>query len=73
MNYNEKHNIALMRYSVISQVVSETLPDDQSLHAFFTAATAHPYLLPNGQTKKFTPATIERWYRRYKKTGLDVY
>lgn len=72
MNYNEKHDIALMRYSAIAQAVNETLPDGQSLHAFFTAAAAHPYLLPNGQTKKFTPATIERWYRLYKKGGFDA-
>ena len=72
MNYNEKHDTALMRYSAIAPAVNETLPAGQSLHAFFADAAAHPYLLPNGQTKKFTPATIERWYRMYKKGGFDA-
>ena len=60
MNYNEKHDTTLMRYSAIAPAVNETLPEGQSLHAFFTDAAAHPYTLPSGQTKKFTPATIER-------------
>lgn len=72
MTYNEKHDTALMRYSAISPAVNETLPAGQSLHAFFADAAAHPYLLPNGQTRKFTPTTIERWYRLYKKGGFDA-
>ncbi len=72
MIYNEKHDIALMRYSAIAPAVNDTLPDGQSLRAFFADAAAHPYLLPNGQTKKFTSATIERWYRQYKKGGFDA-
>ena len=53
MNYNEKHDIALVRYSAIAPAVNETLPDGLSLRAFFADATAHPYLLPDGQTKNF--------------------
>lgn len=72
MNYNEKHDTALMRYSAIAPAVNETLADGQSLHAFFADAASHPYMLPNGQSKKFAPATIERWFRLYKKGGFDA-
>lgn len=71
MTHDEKHDIALMRYSAIAPVINESLPPGQSLHSYFVSAAEHPYTLPNGHTKKFSPATIERWYREYKKEGFD--
>ena len=71
MTYDEKHDIALMRYSAIAPAVNESLSPGQSLHSYFVRASEHTYTLPGGQTKKFSPATIERWYRKYKKDGFD--
>ena len=67
MDQEKQHNIALMRYSVISPVISGLWEDYSSLTAFFNDASAKGVLAPDGSVKHFAPQTIERWYRSYKK------
>ena len=72
MDQEKQHNIALMRYSVISPVISGLWEDYSSLTAFFNDASAKGVLAPDGSVKHFAPQTIERWYRSYKKGGFDA-
>ncbi len=72
MDQKKQHNIALMRYSVISPVISGLWEDYSSLTAFFNDASAKGVLAPDGSVKHFAPQTIERWYRSYKKGGFDA-
>lgn len=72
MDQEKQHNIALMRYSVISPVISGLWEDYSSLTAFFNDASAKGVLAPDGSVKHFAPQTIERWYRNYKKGGFDA-
>ena len=72
MDQEKQHNIALMRYSVISPVISGLWEEYSSLTAFFNDASAKGVLAPDGSVKHFAPQTIERWYRNYKKGGFDA-
>ena len=72
MDQKKQHNIALMRYSVISPVISGLWEDYSSLTAFFNDASAKGVLAPDGSVRHFAPQTIERWYRNYKKGGFDA-
>lgn len=72
MDQEKQHNIALMRYSVISPVISGLWEDYSSLTAFFNDASAKGVLAPDGSVRHFAPQTIERWYRSYKKGGFDA-
>ena len=71
MTYDEKHAIALMRYSAIAPIINETLEPGQSLRSFYVASSMRSFTLPNGQTKQFCPDTFEHWYRLYKRKGFD--
>lgn len=72
MDQEKQQNIALMRYSVISPIISGLWEDYSSLTAFFNDASAKGVLAPDGSVKHFAPQTIERWYRNYKKGGFDA-
>jgi transposase InsO family protein len=72
MNQEKQQNIALMRYSAISPIISGLWDDYDSLTAFFNDVSAKGVIAPDGSVKHFAPQTIERWYRSYKNGGFDA-
>lgn len=72
MTQEKKHDIALMRYSVISPIITGLSEDYSSLDAFYRDASKKGAVSPDGTVKHFSAATIERWYRNYKKGGFDA-
>lgn len=72
MTQEKKHDIALMRYSIIAPIVTGLQEDYPSLDAFYRDASKRGVVSPDGSVKHFSPATIERWYRHYKKGGFDA-
>lgn len=72
MEQDKKHDIALMRYSVISPLITGLQEDYPSLDAFFRDASVKGVVTPEGSVKKFAPGTIEKWYRAYKTGGFDA-
>lgn len=72
MTQDKKHDIALMRYSVISPIITGLSENYSSLDAFYRDASQKGVVSPDGTVKHFSPSTIERWYRNYKKGGFDA-
>lgn len=72
MTQEKKHDIALMRYSIIAPIVTGLQEDYPSLDAFYRDAEKRSVVSPDGSVKHFSAATIERWYRNYKKGGFDA-
>ena len=71
MTQDEKRDVALMRYSAIAPLVTGTATDFKSNHAFFKEAATKTYITPSGMEKKFSPDTIEGWYKNYRASGFD--
>lgn len=71
MDQQKKHDIALMRYSAIAPIISGLQENYSSLEAFYRDASKKGVIAPNGTLRHFAPATIERWYRNYRKGGFD--
>lgn len=72
MEQDKKHDIALMRYSVISPLITGLQEDYSSLDAFFRDASLKGVTAPDGSVRKYAPGTIEKWYRAYKQGGFDA-
>lgn len=72
MDQDKQHDIALMRYSVISPIISGLQENYSSLEAFYRDAAGKGTIAPDGTLKHFAPATIERWYRNYRRGGFDA-
>lgn len=72
MEQDKKHDIALMRYSVISPLITGLQEDYASLDAFFRDASFKGVTTPDGSVRKYAPGTIEKWYRAYKQGGFDA-
>ena len=72
MNQEKMQNIALMRYSAISPLISGLGEDYASLDAFFRAVSEKGIIHPDGHIKHYAPATIEKWYRNYLKYGFQA-
>lgn len=72
MEQDKKHDIALMRYSVISPLITGLQEDYPSLDAFFRDASLKGVTAPDGSVRKYAPGTIEKWYRAYKLRGFDA-
>lgn len=70
MNEKQKQDVALMRYSVIAPLITETAPS-KSLAAFFRQASEKKYPHPDGSMRLYAAPTIEKWYRAYKHHGFD--
>ncbi len=72
MEQDKKHAIALMRYSVISPLITGMQEDYSSLSAFFRDASVKGATAPDGSVRKYAPGTIEKWYLAYKQGGFDA-
>jgi putative transposase len=71
MTADEKHAVALVRYSAISGLVAGTADPGTSQNDFYREAASRTYSMPNGTPLKVTPATIKRWYSQYRRFGFD--
>ncbi len=61
---------ALFRYRVIAEALSDRLnPAERGLLVRELAAHAHE--LPDGSREEFSRATLDRWVRAYRESGLD--
>lgn len=72
MTQEKQHDIALMRFSVISPIINGLPEEYNSLDAFYRDAAKKGAVSPDGAVKHFSAATIERWYRSYKNGGFDA-
>ena len=72
MTVDEKHAVALVRYSAISGLVAGTIDSGTSQNDFYREAASKSYPMPNGSLLKVTPATIKRWYNLYRRSGFDA-
>lgn len=58
MEQDKKHDIALMRYSVISPLITGLQEDFPSLDAFFRDASLKGITAPDGSVRKYAPAPL---------------
>ena len=72
MDQQKQHDIALMRYSAISPLITGLSDDYTSLEAFFRDVSARGITHPDGSVKHYAPGTLEKWYRNYKQDGFDA-
>ena len=72
MEQDKKHEVALLRYSVIAPLITGLQEDYPSLSAFFRDASVKGITAPDGSVRKYAPDTIENWYRAYKSGGFDA-
>ncbi len=68
---NDKNNIALFRFAVISPLINNT-NEYKSKEEFYRKASLKKYELPNGNQITLTPGNIKKWYISYKKDGFDA-
>lgn len=72
MKQEKTHDIALMRYSIITPLISG-LQDNYSSHeAFFRDTSVRRVTAPDGSTKHFAPTAIKKWYNNYNRGGFDA-
>lgn len=71
MDQNKRQDIALMRYSVISPLITGTLADGQSKEAFFRDASGKDMRGPDGRIHHYSPSAIKHWYQNYQHSGFE--
>lgn len=71
MDQNKRQAVALMRYSAIAPLIAGTQEDYGSLRAYYRDVSARGVKAPDGQTRHYSPATIQKWHLTYKKNGFD--
>ena len=71
MTYDEKHQVALFRYSIIAPLETGTSEPGISNNEFFRRAAAKTYTDPSGKNRTVAADTIEKWHLLYKKKGFD--
>ena len=71
MKRDYNHEIALMRYQIISPMISN-LVECSSVQQFFNTASKKGIRAPDGSIRYFSVGSIERWYYKYKKGGFDA-
>jgi transposase InsO family protein len=69
MNEDQKRDIGLMRFSIISPLANGIY--EGGIKAFFREASKATYINPSGEKVQFSVTTIERWYYKYKKDGFE--
>ena len=62
--------IACFRFGLIAPVIQGTY-SESSEAAYYRRITTEPIELPDGNTYKFSPDTLERWASHYRKKGMD--
>ena len=72
MEQEKKQAIALMRYSVISPLITGTQEDFESTSAYFRTVSARGVKAPDGSLRHYSPGTMQKWYLSYRKSGFDA-
>ncbi len=72
MTKDQTHAIALMRYSLIAQLISGLSDQYESKEAFFRDVSTKGVRTPSGNIKHFAPTSIKRWYNNYNRGGFDA-
>ena len=72
MEQEKKQQIALMRYSAISPLVTGTVEDYNSMADYYAAVSQKGLQGPDGKIRHYAAGTIEKWYLAYKKSGFDA-
>lgn len=70
MTDKDRERIAVFRYGIISPLVVGNYIE-LSKDAFYKNASARITKDHDGNSYSISPSTIERWYSRYMKNGLD--
>ena len=70
MTNEEKENVALFKYGVISPMITKTL-EYNSVQEGIEILGLKEYINPKGEKVSISPGTIERWYYTYKNHGFD--
>ena len=70
-NQERNQKMALFRYSLIAAAVSGTY-EAATLIQHFKNVAEKSYQDPTGKTVKVSYHTLERWYYRYKRYGIDA-
>lgn len=61
-----------MRYSAIAPLITGTQDEYESLSAYFRTASAKGIKAPDGTLRNYSPATLQKWYLAYRKSGFDA-
>ena len=72
MEQEKKQQIALMRYSAISPLITGTAEDYNSMADYYAAVSQKGLQGPDGKIRHYAAGTIEKWYLAYKKSGFDA-
>lgn len=72
INKNEQNEaIAMFRYNIIAPLITQ--PDQfESDHAFFEMRSKEKFTYIDGRVLSVSASTIERWYYKYRKDGLNA-
>lgn len=71
MDEQDRHRIALWRFSVLGPLVSARL-EHGDRRAWFREAAERVHEHPSGRLVRLSPRTIESWYLAYRKGGLGA-
>ena len=69
MTDKEKEAVALFRYGIIAPYVTGNL--DQKPYTYFESVKDKEFTYVDGCLRKVSPTSAVRWYKTYKKEGLD--
>ena len=72
MDQERKQDIALMRYSAISPLLTGLSEDYPSQSAYFQEVSRKGITAPDGRTRHYAPKTICKWYNAYRHGGFDA-
>lgn len=70
MTNEEREQIALFRYGIISPMISGMI-EYKSVKDGLEKVGSREYEHPNGKRVRYSPTSIERWYYTYKKKGFE--
>lgn len=72
MDQERKQDIALMRYSAISPLLTGLSDEFSSKMAYFQEVSRRGITAPDGRTRHYAPKTISKWYHSYRHGGFDA-
>lgn len=72
MDQERKQDIALMRYSAISPLLTGLSEDYPSQSAYFQDVSRKGITAPDGNTRHYAPKTLCKWYNAYRHGGFDA-
>jgi putative transposase len=70
MQDESRRQIALFRYGLIAPILQQT--ESGSQKAMLEELAKKEYILPNGEKRRFSERTLERYLANYRKGGVDA-